>query len=102
MHCTAAESNKCVVQVLSETPGATATTALYDVNDPNAGYVVKFILPVIVACLGLIEFFFTAGMLIYIYAQPSLEVTAAFCFSRFSANQANVLIILPRDACNAC
>lgn len=61
-----------IFMVLNETPGATTSTSLYNFSTPSDGYIVKFILPLIVAFLGLVQFFLAAGMLIYACAK-SLE-----------------------------
>jgi len=63
-----------MLQVLTETPGATATTSLYSFSTPDDGYLVKFILPTCVAMLGLLQFFMTAGLLVYIYSTTSKVV----------------------------
>jgi len=59
------------LQVLTETPGATPITSLYSFSTPSNGYLVKFILPACVAMLGLLAFFMTAGLLLYIYSTTS-------------------------------
>jgi len=68
-------------QVLTETPGATDTTSLFDFDTPQDGYVVKFILPTCLVLLGLIEFFVAAGLLVYVYSTMS-KVTQATRFDR--------------------
>jgi len=65
--------------VLTETPGATDTTSLYDFGTSDDGYLVKFILPTVVALLGLVEFFMAAGLLVYVYSTTD-KVT---CFALF-------------------
>jgi len=50
---------------MTTTPGASDSTPLYDAST-SEGFVVKFILPVIVGSLGLIEFFLLASVLIYV------------------------------------
>lgn len=52
--------------VLTETPGVSLTEELYDIDKPSDGFMVKFYLPVALAALGLIEFFVTSGLLIYV------------------------------------
>ena len=72
--------------MLTETPGATDTTSLYDFGTPDDGYLVKFILPTVVALLGLVEFFMAAGLLVYVYSTTDkVTCSALFCNSALGA-----------------
>ena len=46
-------------------PGSTATTALWDANNPSEPYVIKFVVPLVATIVGFVEFLITAGLLIY-------------------------------------
>jgi len=46
------------------TPGATANTPLFDFSNPSEGYIIKFILPLVAAAVGLVEVAFSIRMLV--------------------------------------
>lgn len=47
----------------TDTPGASSDKPLFDVY-ANAGYIIKFILPLVVVAIGLVEFAFSIRMLV--------------------------------------
>ena len=70
--------------MLTETPGVSLTEELYDIDKPSDGFMVKFYLPVALAALGLIEFFVTSGLLIYVCLKTPRVITHDYAGSSSS------------------
>jgi len=74
------------------------TEELYDIDKPSDGFMVKFYLPVALAALGLIEFFVTSGLLIYVCLKTPRVIThdyagsSSFFFVNFSTFSFSILV----------